>query len=193
MRIILVRQGGKYGPEYVTNLKRQIYAHESLVGSVITLDDTELCTNLKGWWAKLELFAPWNARYRPALYLDLDTIVHGRLFRYKSRCFTMVEDFMDRCPANSSVMWLPKDTSHIWDAFQEDPEGIMDRCRRGGDQLFLSDFCEKKWKTPDDGIVSFKQHCSDGPAGNIIQFHGKPKPHELDGWVAKLWRADTSG
>jgi len=187
VRILLVRQGDKYGPEYVENLTRQIYKNDSRIGCVITLDATRLQTNLKGWWAKMELFAPWNARFRPALYLDLDTIVNGPLFGYKRRRFTMVQDFMDCCPANSSVMWIPQDTQEIWDTFVENKDSIMDRCRRGGDQLFLSDFCTQKWKTPEDGIVSYKVHCSDGPTGNIIQFHGKPKPGELDGWVADLW------
>lgn len=189
-KVVLVRQGALYEPKYVKLLTEQIKAQLSDV-SVITLTDQvdtpgltrPLRHGLKGWWAKLELFAPENKDLRPFLYLDLDSYVLGPIQKYFGGEFTMVRDFLDCSPANSSVMWIPEDT-HIWDVFMENPQGHMDEAGKRGDQWFLGKFNHDLF----EDIKSFRRDCLGGPQGSIIQFHGKPKPHDANGWAGDIWK-----
>lgn len=203
MNVLLVCAGDKYDWRYVTALKRQIFALRE-GHRIVTLTDRmnhvpgkkeALRMGWPGWWAKLELFAPWNRKYRPALYIDLDSFVFASIAKYANGdTFTMVRDFSGhhRIAANSSVMWLPKDTSDIWDAFSADPQRGMARCKGHGDQKFLAPFAKHLWGTPDDGIVSYKQHGRDGPCGHIMQFHGTPKMPDAKGWAQEHWRKLTN-
>lgn len=195
MNILLVRRGDKYSWRYVVALEKQIRHYNSGV-NIITLTDQDdnpgqsysLKTDWPGWWAKLELASPWNRKYRPALYIDLDSFVLGDITRYNmGDDFYMVEDFNGWVKANSSVMWLPKDMEKIWKPFSEEPQKHMDRCGGHGDQKYFGEHCNNLWKTPDDGIVSYKAHGKEGPVGNIMQFHGRPKQSEAGGWAEKYW------
>ena len=160
MNVLLVRQGDKYGSEYVKALRKQLFDFNvaTLTDQWDTPGDTQpLRSDLKGWWAKLELFAPWNRALRPALYIDLDSFVFKSPAQYNMGGeFAMVEDFVGPSPANSSVMWIPQETAKIWDAFDADPEKNMKSCGGYGDQKFLAPFATHLWKTPDDGITSFR-------------------------------------
>ena len=190
MRVLAVRAGAKYSREYVLALRKQVHA------GLVTLTDmpetpgvtVPLRMMWPGWWAKLELFAPWNEHLRPALYIDLDSFVFGPVDHFDvGDTFTMVEDFLGPSDANSSVMWLPRDTSEIWEAFTADPKLNMKKCGGYGDQKFLAPFAKHLWKTPDDGITSFRVHGCNGPYGTIMQFHGKPKMPDAEGWAKEYW------
>lgn len=189
-RVALVRSGEKYGAEYVRALTRQLAQVSS--AQVITLTDQpdtpglapQLYCGFPGWWAKLELFAPWNRRHRPCLYIDLDSFVLGAIDHLESDEFRMVRDFYGNHPANSCVMWLPRETDQIWDDFTADPRAHMAEHRRRGDQGYLAKHCRALWEA-DAGITSYKLEGKREPRGSIMQFHGKPKPAEIDkGWVA---------
>ena len=192
MKIVLVRQGEVYGPEYVSILQMQGRKTTPETEFVTLTDQADtpgptrrLRHNLKGWWAKLELFAPENYDLRPFLYIDLDSFIFGDLRQYEESQFTMVKDFTDWVPANSSVMWIPKDTDHIWKNFTKDE---MAKAGGRGDQYYLGQFAQKLWTT-DDGIVSYRMHGCGGPCGNIMQFHGRPKQPDAKGWAQDLWNS----
>ena len=199
-RVVLVRQGGSYDPHYVKLLTDQIKTFNP-EASVITLTDQgdtpgrtiPLWHGLKGWWAKLELFAPETRHIRPFLYIDLDSYVLGPVTRYfGGRRFTMTRDFMGCSPANSSVMWVPKGCERIWATFWEEPRRHMQEAGSRGDQYFLGRFAEHLF----EDVKSYRVDCLEAPQGSIIQFHGKPKPHECDGWAGDIWnrsRAASTG
>ena len=192
-RVGLVRAGDRYGPEYVTALTRQLAEVSS--AQVMTLSDQadtpglapRLFCGFPGWWAKLELFAPWNQSFRPFLYIDLDSFVFATVDHLESSEFRMVRDFYCIHPANSCVMWLPRDTDQIWDEFSADPAVHMAEHKRRGDQGYLAKHCRALWER-DAGITSYKLEGKQGPRGCIMQFHGRPKPTEIkEGWVAEHW------
>lgn len=190
--IVLVRSGAKYGPEYVTALTAQIKEHSD--EGVITLTDQpdtpgetrELKMGWPGWWAKLELFAPWNVDLRPFLFIDLDSFVLGDFKHLKNTRFTMVKDFQGWVKANSSVMWVCE-PDNIWAAFMTDPEAHMKDCGGKGDQEFIGRFCDDLWAPLTSGVTSYKNHGIEGPLGCIMQFHGNPKPCNADGWAKARW------
>ena len=201
MRIVLVRKGTLYGPEYVSALLTQIKRHNP-DAEIITLTDQDdtpgqirlLDYQYKGWWSKLELFSLNNTPLRPFLYIDLDSFVFQNLDYYGTHDgFTMVHDFFGCVEANSSVMWIPKDTTRIWHEFRKHATRIMDENRTKGDQGYLSKYVEKLWESPQEGIVSYKKHGKDGPLGAIMQFHGKPKPHQATGWAGDYWKGLVDG
>lgn len=193
-RIVLVRSGDKYGPEYVSALTRQL--NENSGARVITLTDQPdtpgktqpLWCRFPGWWSKLELFAPWNAWVRPCLYIDLDSYVFGSLDHLKADDFRMVTDFYGTSPANSCVMWIPMEFGWAWQDFAHDPAAIMAKYKCQGDQGYLAMYCRSLWSS-DDGIVSYKIDGLERKKGCIMQFHGRPKPHDIEtGWAAEHWK-----
>jgi len=197
-RVCLVRRGEKYGPEYVTALTRQLAEVSSV--QVMTLTDQadtpglapQLYCGLPGWWAKLELFAPWNAHLRPFLFVDLDSFVLAPIDHLEADEFRMVRDFYGQHPANSCVMWVPADVTPVWEDFTADPRAHMAEHRAQGDQGYLAKHCRALWEA-DAGITSYKLEGSQGPKGCIMQFHGRPKPTDIkQGWVAEHWTTFSS-
>lgn len=107
--------------------------------------------HLKGWWAKLELFAPrreWPGR---VLYLDLDTLVVNDLQQivdfpavfalapdgksaFAPRTHTVVKRF------NSSVMvWDGSSQTELYERWRENPQRIA--AKYWGDQDVIGAWC----------------------------------------------------
>lgn len=207
MRIIFVRKGNKYGPEYVQNLTNMILAHRGVAGpfdSILTLTDMEdtpgatlpLRYNLPGYWSKMELFSPEMKHLRPFMYIDLDSFVFdniNKLIPLDRDRFYMAGGFRNDKVKESSVMWVPNtpEMLDVWYDFMEKPDLIMTKHKKGGDQDYLAPYCKDIWSTPESGIVSYKAHGRQEPTGTIMQFHGRPKPHECDGWVSKIWQKNN--
>lgn len=180
---VTVREGTKYGPEYVTALKNQV------PGLICLGDDRPLRSNHRGWFAKFELFAPWNADLRPMLFFDLDTYVFGPVDTsgIDTSLFWMIDDFNTPQKAESGVMVIPdapiSDT--IWtccDTYES----------RGGDGAHLRQFPHRRLNTVLPGLYSYKNHCRDEkPAdARIICFHGRPKPPDTTGWALDHWNTN---
>jgi hypothetical protein len=149
---------------------------------------------LHGWWHKLSLFKPGvfedGARI---LYLDLDTVITGRLDAvagYRGD-FAILRDFFRPNGWQSSVMaWTPGPrTEAIWEDWivAGSPE-IM-----GGDQAWI----ERAIEYPDlwqsmlpDSFVSYKVSGGGAPQkASVVVFHGLPRPHEVTtGWVPMVWK-----
>lgn len=196
--IACVKQGTKYGPEYVKNLQAGIARHCHVEHEFICFTDDPvdgvkcepLTVTLPGWWSKLSLFE----MRRPLLYFDLDMVLVGDIqplidwpgFGILKNGWQDLEGY------NSSVMKLTGNEGFVWDKFSP---GVM---ALRGDQDWLN-VCYPKQRTfPREWVPSFKLdklYKLDGPpAGAIaINFHGLPKPHEFGaehGWVKDYWQGN---
>lgn len=194
MRLLLVRHGAQYDHRYVASLTRQAIRHAGVTETVCLTDQSDtpgtcraLRTDLVGWWAKLELFAPWNADLRPAIYFDLDTLIVAEVAPVPLDRFLMIRDLDQRnWPGRmaSGAMAIPADTDRIWNGWNR---GLVERARYGDAQA-VAPFCEGALQDIVGGIVSYKiDRCGDAPKGAIICFHGQPKPHNCGGWAQDYW------
>lgn len=183
MEFVTVRQGEKYGPEYVTALKNQV------PGLVCLGDDRPLRENWQGWFSKIEVFAPWNADLRPCLFFDLDTFVLGDLSPFDEldhSQFWLIDDFNIPENGESGLMVVPRDVDVIWSA--------RDRLRgEKSDGAYLRKFPHRRLNREISGIRSYKRHCRDSPGdARIVCFHGRPKPPDTEGWAKDLWTYQSS-
>ena len=146
----------------------------------------------KGWWSKMNLFSPQLDKYRPFLYLDLDTAVVGgfhSLFQVgERRGFVGLWDFGKRGGFASGIMYFPKreeNINAIWDTWILNPNKFMRIYR--GDQNFISNFIKSitYWQNEMNEICSFKMRGADHSwlhkkleGVYVICFHGKPRIFE---------------
>lgn len=191
MLICCVKQGNKYGDEYVRKLQRGISnhltGHQGHIFTCFTDNPVEgvLCeplpATLPGWWAKIGLFK----LKEPLIYFDLDVVLTGNLeplLNYEG--FGIIKDWWQPT-FNSSVMKLTGEEGHVWDSFTDD---TMKKFR--GDQDFILSASPDAATFPAEWFPSFKaNHCEDAaPKGAIaVIFHGLPKPHQCGGWVNTQW------
>lgn len=211
---IVCVQTGNYlgrGPEYVNTLydmvRRNLEA--GLRGEFVCFTDSpfglhkDIVTRpvpdgLEGWWHKLWLFSPGLfPEGDRVVFLDLDTLVLGALddiVKYDGE-FAMLRDFYRDDGFQSSVMcWRAGFGQHLWDDYVKAGKPTHDI---GGDQSWI----EKRTR-PDalqdlfpDAFVSYKVHCQKYPpkGAKVIVFHGRPRPHEVGGWVADVWKIGGVG
>ena len=203
--IVCVRQGDVYGPEYVRAMSNMIAAVDKNETLVVLTDRPDVQTRhkttfkpltegLEGWWAKMELFAPWNADLRPFLYVDLDCFVLDTLDGFKNReTLHMVEEFNESrrdWESNSSLMWVPdsEDVDTIWRHFAFDRPDQRKNFR-GSDQTFISRYPHDNF-TIEDGVYSYKFDKIQQTRpydGKVVAFHGRPKPPDTEGWAKRMW------
>lgn len=189
MNIVLVRQGTKFAPAYVEMFRAL---------DPLTLTDQSdtpgrtraLIYPWQGWWAKMELFSPENKDMRPCLFFDLDTYILSGIDDMLApfEGLGMLRDFYRPSHPASGILFVPEDTTRIWDEWIARPQHWMDTNRYGGDQAFLAPFCD--WFIQDRfaGIHSYKVAAKHEPCGRIVCFHGRPKPHEVEsGWAKDRW------
>ena len=197
MRVALVlRSGGEYRRLDVGKLVHGILAF-SPMAEIVCLADTDVpCERIAlrhdwpGWWAKMELFAPWVSG--DLLYFDLDTVIAGDLSDIAAvRGLTLLRDFYRPDGLGSGMMFLPEsDRAEIWNAWISDPQRHMHECRtreKWGDQGFLEGFWHDRadrWQDVLPGqVVSYKVHVRQSgevPAdARVVAFHGRPRPWEV--------------
>jgi len=152
-----------------------------------------------GWWTKMNMFDPRMEKYRPFLYMDLDTAVVGNLDGIlpptgHENEFIALGGFFKPDTTNglqSGVMWFPANNekiSKVWNAWIKDPNGIIKGVHhRGGDQGFLRMVLGKSdiwWQKITNKICSFKIRISGDRAMltegvpdyiSIVCFHGQPR------------------
>lgn len=188
MYATLVRQGTKYGPRYTELLKEQIKEHSG--AEVRILGDQEDATDelrcgYQGWWSKLELFAPWNEHLRPCVFFDLDTYILANIsdIFFEPDELWMLEDAYQKGKGQSAIMIIPKDTSDIWTKWES-----QDWLHLPGDQDFLRLFNPLFIQDYFEGFYSYKaDNCQEKPKGRVVFFHGRPRPHETEGWAQEIW------
>lgn len=193
INVVVVRQGDKYSAAYPRMIRQQVGQNTTIPFDFHILGDgddatTPLRKDLPGWWSKLELFAPWNVDLRPCLFLDLDTYIMGNiddLLVFDPVRLTMLRDFNAPTRGQSAIMSIPRNPENIWAAFD-----LKTSMRRypGGDQAYLGQFPMNFLQDRFEGIYSYKvDKLQDAPRGRICCFHGKPKPHETEGWAREVW------
>lgn len=196
--IACVKQGSKYGPEYVTRLRDGVARHLSRPHRFVCFTDDPvegvechpLPADLPGYWSKMGLFK----LKRPLLYFDLDVVITGDLAPLLDwEGFGVLRDWW--LPMfNSSVMKLTGKESHVWDAFALDADQSMRACRYG-DQQFVTLALPDARVFPPEYCPSYKaDRCQDAPpkGARVVVMHGEPKPHQCGGWVAEAWCQTTS-
>ena len=193
MLIACVKTGDKYGPEYVRRLQsgisRHLPKHDGHVFTCFTDNPVEgvLCEELPealpGWWSKIGLFK----LREPLIYFDLDVVITGDLSPLLAwQGFGAIKDWIFH-GFNSSVMCLTGN-ENVWDKFH----GVSIDDYPQGDQQFISECIPTEGRTfPAEWFPSYKfQCCQSAPPPGALAciFHGRPKPHECDGWVSQQWR-----
>jgi len=199
------------GAEYVNNLfdmvKRNLSANVD--GRFVCLTDDAtglhpdiqpmmLPSDIKGWWGKLYLFKdglfPKNERM---IYFDLDTLIINNIDEIMAYDgdIAMLDDFLNPGTIAPGVMlWRAGVANAIWDEWNRNgrPGNIQ------GDLWFINSIAhalpkiEKLQELMPDGFVSYKQSATTAPpfGSSVVCFHGLPRPHEVEGWVADVWKID---
>lgn len=181
MYVVTVRTGDKCGEDYEIALRRQVAEH--LDKTLVVVREQQY--PFEGWWSKIELFSP-EFLFRPCLFFDLDTYILDdcRDLLFEPDDLWLIRDLGQPDRSNSGVMIIPENTSQIWEASKD--------WTTNADGDFLTTQPHKVLQDHFDGIVSYKRHAKREPCGRVVCFHGKPKPHEAQGWAGERWAELTS-
>lgn len=194
VRVLCVKYGSKYGPEWVLRLRSMVakhltYAHEFVClteNPIEGVDCRPLGKQLPTWWSKLSLFEP-GAFPGENLYLDLDVVLTAN-----------IDGLVDAARTDTARLWMRDDFSYslrkpreglgsdmtrllggpgccnssvmLWSgdavrrAWDDFKPEVMDRLH--GDQNYLSALL---WPNqigllPDELVCSFKYHIERGQA-----------------------------
>jgi hypothetical protein len=163
-------------------------------GGYFDLGNIELVplnNDYQGTWSRMMLYSPEMEKYRPFLYIDLDTAVIESLenifdlVKDESQ-FIPLEDFYQKGQLATGLAWIPANSekiAHVWNSFKGVEGKRMD--------VFLRRVIKPDtfWQNLTDSIVDFK------PKGailllkilqgtNLVCFHGKPRIREAEiPWV----------
>lgn len=201
----VLKSGGDFLPFDVEMLASSIEKHLPgwkfvCLSDVPSVADENLIENWPGWWSKLELFRPGLFKER-VLYFDLDTLIIDNLKDVAScnEGFFTLGDFYRKTGIGSGVMsWTPDDMSFLFNMFRENPDYLMSKFYRGGDQAFIESIVKSAMKFQDvvpNRIVSFKPKGSSDrrleyPIGSsVVCFHGVPRPWQaVDiAWIGEIY------
>lgn len=201
--VTVLRSGGVYTAEWVARLQRSAEKHLRPDRFVCLSDCDVPCERIPllhkwpGWWSKAELWRP-GLFEGLVLYVDLDTLLLGdatALWTYPGR-FAALRDFYQRRLKASGVM--------LWRANQVNLyERALKAEASGRDPGFLRptrrmDLWWNPYERPDvlqdafPGMIgSYKaDSLQKGPGRfSVVCFHGKPRPCDAPGWVAREWAA----
>lgn len=208
--LCVLKSGGAYRPKYVQVLKQAVEKRLKVEHEFICLTDIpeqidfecrteKLQNNLPGWWSKIELFRHTG----PCIYLDLDTLLLGSLDKLAKEVESCVvksdakRHMFMLTPFNKNQKWASGVMAWSGD-FTDIYKGIslhwVNKFR--GDQNYIAHKLEGKvTPTPIQAFVdvlSYKHHCTDKKPRKacIVCFHGKPRPHQADGWVEDVWKVE---
>jgi len=214
--ICCLKQGEKYGPDWVNRLYRMVQNTGQLIGFsfVCFTDDTEgidpwiqtepLPYDALGWWGKMGLYMPAlpGVETRRILYLDLDVVVTGDLHKmlelktdfaimrdYPSAQFG--DDTFRGRQGNTSVILLTVGShTEIWDGYMGELSGERKYLHWGDQEWLNMRFPGVYDRLPEKWVQSYKLHFLQEkfPEGClVVAFHGEPKPCDCEGWVKELW------
>lgn len=191
----------EYNATQVQWLKRQCDEHLPgiefiCLTDVVNIDGVEtipLLHNWPGWWSKIELF-----RFEDVFYLDLDTVVLNDI-RYMLELdgFYALRNLSGhkrngRVVMGSGIMSWSGSYRHVYDKFDINVTHRYERHQnRWGDQGYIHE--QVKYKSIQDAFpdkihsYKFDGIDQDNPPGDIVVFHGEPKPWESGKeWVPPL-------
>jgi hypothetical protein len=120
MRVICVKWGDKYGPEWVTRLRNMVLRNFMVPHEFICVTESPvpgvkclpLVCNLPHWWQKIGLVQPglfpgWN------LYLDLDVVISAN-----------IDALVSVARTDSDRLWMRDDFSY---SLREPKQGLSDK------------------------------------------------------------------
>lgn len=142
-----------------------------------------ITNNWPGTWARMQLYSPEMEKYRPFLYVDLDTAVIRSLENIFSLVkdptqFICLEDFWQKGQLATGVVWFPANSlkiQNVWRNWKDNPTGSrMDYFLR---TVLKPDLY---WQQLTDTIIDFKEKggklLTKIPENtNLVCFHGKPR------------------
>lgn len=143
-----------------------------------------MTNELPGTWSRIQLYSPEMEKYRPFLYIDLDTAIIQTIENIfdlvkNPKHFITLEDFYQKGQLATGIVWFPaecKGLNAVWKAFKK--EGVK------GNRMdyFLRKHIKQDafWQDLTESIVDFKpkasQLLSELPENtNLVCFHGKPR------------------
>lgn len=214
INVVSVRVGDKYSPDYVDKLHDQIARNLSAIEHrhwCLTDDPASLPEgvepiahnpDLPGWWQKLYLFSahmPWAEGER-VLYMDLDSVITGRLEDLAERKGIFIDKYWPMMFSSAVMVWDHGEHRRAWEGFTPDmmtapgpfPELYPKSSPNGGDQEALTAL-DPDWAIlPPEWARSYVDAAVWPPEGcKVVMFHGeKNKPHLIaaDSWVHDVWK-----
>ena len=209
LSVIAVKNGTKYGPEYVNRLFWAVKRHLSVEHEFICLTDNPKGlhheieverdeSGLPGWWAKMRLFdvnSPMRSEHNRVLFFDLDTIIVDSIdfMAQYTGPFAILRDFYRPDGYGSGVMILGENFGqHIWDRFAANAQYTINTLH--GDQNFIERTYRGAERLQDlfpGKFVSYKVHCQKSVPkdASVVCFHGVPKQSDLplEHELTKAW------
>lgn len=147
----------------------------------------------RGWWCKLEVFRPENADIRPCLFVDLDTFILGdiRPLLKVEPGLWLIKNFFQPKKSNSGLFVAPDSelSERAWEGSKQ--LDTITHGRGAGDGDYLASFKHERLTDVFPDILSYKaDQLYAGPKNaRIVCFHGRPKPHQCDGWAKEFFDA----
>lgn len=197
------------GAEYANRLASQVRANLRAKHRIICITDDAASeyprmkvkpadTRLSGWWEKIRLFkAGMFPEGERMLFLDLDTIVVRSLdflLDYDGNFATLHDFWRPEGLGPAVMLWRSGWGADIWDEFVA--EGMPMNDPRG-DQWWIENRQQGRIRKEIDILqdlypgkfVSYKTSCTQAlpQEAHVVCFHGKPRPHEVSGWVKPYW------
>ena len=147
-----------------------------------------LTNEYKGTWSRIQLYSPEMEKYKPFLYIDLDTAVIlslENIFKLVSNplLYISLEDFWQHNQLATGLVWFPvncKKTDNVWKAWES-----SDKTQGFRMDLFLRKEIKPDlfWQQLTTTIYDFKPKPGQAlkvvpPDAAVICFHGKPRIHD---------------
>lgn len=156
--------------------------------------------NIPGTWSRIHLYGPEMEKYKPFLYVDLDTAIIRSLEQLivtitNPNEFITLEDFWQRGQLATGLVWFPANcnkTKVVYNSFTTDSMkgSRMDNFLR---KVVVPD---RLWQELTNSIYDFKPKSGNllrvlPPEANIVCFHGKPRiPMVAGGSITIPWVKD---
>jgi hypothetical protein len=212
LNVLTVKVGKAYSSDYVNKmysaLRRNL--HLPFDFYCLTDDDEGLDEDItaltppflfNGWWNKLFLFSGYIPQGK-LLYMDLDQVVTGDIteivrlgLEHRFASYADHIEWLGVKFGSAMMIFDPYDFRYVWGVFYSDREQVMREYAEGGDQVYLSRVIDSPFYLDEafpGAIQSYKWGLKGKPPSpdvKIVNFHGKPKPHQLkEPWVSKHWR-----
>lgn len=204
--VCCVKWGTKFGPEYVNRLFAGVTRHLAIPFEFVCFTDdaagirpevrTEppLC-DYPRQWGKLGLFRPAIPAIRTErlLYFDLACVIVGDLAPAAEfpGDFAICRDWPpeirpdDGSYASGAFLLRVGARPAVWERFD------MAHPPTWGDQAWIYRVAPGAALFPYDWSPSYKLRglaAGCPPGAKWIMFHGRPKPHEVGGWIREHWR-----
>ena len=202
LNVVAVNVGDRYPQEYTDKMRSMVARHLKREHTFHCIQDDPAFPAPPSWWHKCRAFKEIEGQ---VLYLDLDQVILKDIDPLLDACdpekMTCYADHIEWFGSRfgSAFMYFPCGKfNRVYDTFMSDPETIMlEYDKRGGDQVFIGELIPEAQYLEDlmgyRPIMSYKFDDLDSVEPDedtfIVNFHGNPKPHEVDHpWVLEHWK-----